>query len=462
MLRHLTLAVTVATLIMVAAPPTRVAAVGLVVSDLQDGSLTPNSLAQTLVGSGVAIENASYTGSDYAAGTFTGGSGVLGIESGVVLSSGCVQTAAALPEECSFKGVEGPNEFDNTSGDFGTAGDSDLDALAGLPGDTLDAAVLEFDFVPTGVAIEFKYVFTSEEYNEFANGFNDVFGLFVNGTNCALVPGTDDPVGVNTVNGGAPYGVNPQHPEFYINNDLDDTVPASRINIEMDGLTTVLTCTAPVTTYATNTMKLAIADFYIGNWDSAVFIQARSIKASCSPAPFPDVPEAHPFCGEIKWMKDHEYSTGFPDGTYKPGNPVTRQAMAAFLARLSGDTLEPCQTPPFTDVPKTHTFCPHIKWMNDNQISTGFDDHTFRPSVPVTRQGMSAFMARFAGATLPPCSVAPFNDVPPTNQFCPHIKWMASNGVSRGFDNGSFGPTASVTRQAMSAFMFRLWVITTP
>lgn len=51
---------------------------------------------------------------------------------------------------------------------------------------------------------------------------------------------------------------------------------------------------------------------------------------------FPDVPDSNPFHDDIDWMADVGITTGFPDGTFKPGAEVTRQSMAAFMHRLSG------------------------------------------------------------------------------------------------------------------------------
>lgn len=52
---------------------------------------------------------------------------------------------------------------------------------------------------------------------------------------------------------------------------------------------------------------------------------------------FPDVPTDHPFHGDITWMADNGIAQGFDDGTYRPSNAVTRQAMAAFMRRLNGE-----------------------------------------------------------------------------------------------------------------------------
>ncbi len=233
------------------------------VTDL-NGGVTADALAQSLAGSGVTISNVTFTGDPLAAGTFNGGGGIIGFSDGIILSSGAAN------------GVIGPNTQSGVTTAFGGAGDTDLDPLTG-GNTTQDVAVLEFDFVPQGSTVSFLYVFSSDEYNEFVNSsFNDVFAFFVNGTNCALVG--SDPVSINTINNGNPFGTAPiSHPELYINNDFQDG--SAPLNTEMDGLTEVLTCQANVNSGATNHMKLAIADTSDAILDANVFIQAGSLSA---------------------------------------------------------------------------------------------------------------------------------------------------------------------------------------
>jgi hypothetical protein len=243
--------------------PATGSAAGIVTQSLD--SLTATDLANNLAGSGVSVSNVTHTGADVAAGTFTGGAGIIGFDSGVVLSSGDVAN------------VVGPNVDNGISTEHGFPGDADLTTLAGLG--TEDASVLEFDIVPTGNLVSFLYVFASDEYNDFVNSeFNDVFGFFINGTNCATVPGTNTPVTINTINDGGPdaLGEPPvSHPELFVNNDFQDG--SAPLNTEMDGLTVVLTCTATVTPNATNHVKLAIADGSDDELDSDVFIEAQSL-----------------------------------------------------------------------------------------------------------------------------------------------------------------------------------------
>ena len=261
--------------------PASQASAALVVQDFDHGA-SPDGLAQQLAGQGVSISNVSYTGANRLAGTFSGGDGIIGFDSGIVLDSGFVQT---LPSDSTCQqGVEGPNncnEDQNTdnSNSLGLPGDPDLTALSTSTGggETFDASVLEFDFVPAGGQVSFNYVFSSDEYNNFSNSsFNDVFAFFVNGTNCATVPGTGEPVSINTINNGNPGGdPTPHNPQFFV----DNVRPTPTLDTQMDGLTTVLPCQANVNANQSNHMKLAIADASDDALDSAVFIQAGSLTS---------------------------------------------------------------------------------------------------------------------------------------------------------------------------------------
>jgi cysteine-rich repeat protein len=225
---------------------------------------TPETLAQSLVGSGISISNVTFVGDDSAAGVFVDGTDSVGFATGIVLSSGAVA------------GIAAPNDADDTSTEFFRDGDPDLDSA--IPGFlTFDAAVLEFDFVPAGPEVTFRYVFASEEYNEFVNSeFNDVFGFFVNGVNLARLPDATTIVSINTVNAGNPEdGSPPVNPAFFVPNDCSDG--PCPVPFEADGATVVLTLKAAVNPGVTNHLKLAIADAGDLDFDSWVFIEAQSL-----------------------------------------------------------------------------------------------------------------------------------------------------------------------------------------
>ena len=114
---------------------------------------------------------------------------------------------------------------------------------------------------------------------------------------------------------------------------------------------------------------------------------------------FTDVPLDHPFAGPIEWAAGNDIADGYPDGTFRPTLPVSRQAMTAFLHRDAGRPPVPTtDAPTFTDVPLDHPFAGPIEWAAANDIADGYPDGTFRPTLPVSRQAMTAFLCGAAAA----------------------------------------------------------------
>ncbi|UFS60859.1 S-layer homology domain-containing protein [Subtercola endophyticus] len=176
---------------------------------------------------------------------------------------------------------------------------------------------------------------------------------------------------------------------------------------------------------------------------------------------FTDVPTNATFYPNIQWMARLGLTTGNvqPDGTktYLPNDPVTRQAMAAFLFRYNGQPFTPPATPSFSDVTTANPFYSAIEWMKSAGISTGNADGTFHPNDPVTRQDMAAFLARYSKETLPNPANPSFTDVPANSVFYRQIEWMKADGISTGNADGTYAPLDPVTRQAMAAFLQRFY-----
>ena len=243
---------------------------------------TALTLAQQLVGTGVTITNATLTCPTAGNGLFHGTSN-LGIDSGIVLSSGAVKTNIST----GVYGVDGPASY-FASTNSGGAGDADLTTLAGKA--THDACKLEFDVVPSGDTISFNYVFGSEEYTDFScSNYNDVFAFYISGAgitgtkNIALIPGTTIPVAINsttntsvntpvTLSKCTNMGAGSPFSQYYVSN-------IGGTSITYDGFTTVLTATSAVIPCSTYHLKLAIADANDAYYDSGVFLKAGSLNS---------------------------------------------------------------------------------------------------------------------------------------------------------------------------------------
>lgn len=175
-------------------------------------------------------------------------------------------------------------------------------------------------------------------------------------------------------------------------------------------------------------------------------------------APFPDVPLSHPFVADISWMITTGLTTGYPDGTFRGGAPVSRQALAAMLYRYSTGNDNPpgCSQQWYWDVPTSSRFCGHIRWLSRAGLAQGYADGSFRPTAPVSRQAMAVILHRYrkTAGSLPDFCAPMFSDMP-GGTFCSGITWVASEGIANGYDDGTFKPTAPVSRQALAAFLHR-------
>lgn len=169
-----------------------------------------------------------------------------------VLSTGHIADATGSPEYFA-------------SSSLGNPGNATLSSYSGHP--TYDAASYKVTLVPTGSTLNVKYAFASEEYPEYVgSAFNDAMAIFVNGQNCALVPGTNTPVSINTINQFT-------NSAYYV----DNSTGASGYSTSYDGLTKPLVCSVPVTPGVPTTVEIAVADASDSAYDSAVALLDNGI-----------------------------------------------------------------------------------------------------------------------------------------------------------------------------------------
>ena len=121
-------------------------------------------------------------------------------------------------------------------------------------------------------------------------------------------------------------------------------------------------------------------------------------------SPFSDVSTSNRFYKEISWLAQERISTGWLENngtkTFRPLQPVSRDAMAAFMYRFAGTpAYEAPGISSFSDVAKNNLFYREISWLASTGISTGWAESngtsTYRHLNPVKRDAMAAFMSRF-------------------------------------------------------------------
>jgi hypothetical protein len=183
---------------------------------------------------------------------------------------------------------------------------------------------------------------------------------------------------------------------------------------------------------------------------------------------FQDVPPTHTFWRWVQAMHNAGVTSGCAPGLYCPAFPVTRGQMAIFLLRSrEGSAYAPaaCTTAPFGDVPAGSPFCPWIRELVARGVTTGCGGGNFCPNGPVTRAEMAVFLLitlQGAGYTPPPCTTAPFGDVPAGSGFCPFIQELVSRGITAGCGGGNYCPGTQVSRGQMAVFLSTTFGLSVP
>jgi PKD repeat protein len=186
---------------------------------------------------------------------------------------------------------------------------------------------------------------------------------------------------------------------------------------------------------------------------------------------FPDVPVQPPFWAldQILACVDAGIVAGYPDGSYQPGNTVTRDQMAVYIARAlaGGDAKVPTgpATATFSDVPTDYWAFKYVEYAVDHDVVKGYSDGTYRPSDQVDRGQMSVFIARAiatptAGADLvnyTPPATATFPDVPTDFWAYKYVEYIAqpSIAVTQGYPDGDYHPEYVCTRDQMAVYIAR-------
>lgn len=262
-----------------------------------NGMSVTTLLDQHFSGGGVVIFNGRFNGqptiNSNAIGTFTNPTTTgnnMPVAGGIVMATGDCQDAASG----TFSGTTGSHISPACDGDDKSPALTSALRSSGNTQTMNDVAVLQFDFIPSGEQVSFKYSFASEEYPDYVcSSFNDVFGFFISGpydengqlitnegvvyqyTNIALIPGTDLPVMINTVNNGISAGsasncvlTNTQYHRMNDNN-----------NCKMNGYTTELS-TSTVNVVPCRIYKMELATCDVGDWsfNSAVYLSANSFR----------------------------------------------------------------------------------------------------------------------------------------------------------------------------------------
>lgn len=170
-------------------------------------------------------------------------------------------------------------------------------------------------------------------------------------------------------------------------------------------------------------------------------------------ATFTDVPPAHWAHKAIDTISTRGLINGYPDGTYRLNEPVTRAQAAKVVALAINAKPTTTFKPSFQDISPAHGAYDHIRALTERGIFT--DGDKFHPNEPLTRAQMSKILTLGYKIIVDDNDLIKFQDVIKLNQNYGYITTLAELGITTTPPGGMYKPNDIVTRAQMAAFIDR-------
>ncbi len=158
---------------------------------------------------------------------------------------------------------------------------------------------------------------------------------------------------------------------------------------------------------------------------------------------FNDVPDTgRYYSAAVYWAVDNAITAGYTDAdgfarTFRPENKCTREAVVTFLWRLAGRPEPRSLVSGFTDVQDSSKYYyKAVLWAAEQGITAGYDDGTFRPDDTCLREHVVTFLWRYAGRPAPSAQTNPFNDVNVSEYYYRPAVWASEKGIAKGYTTG--------------------------
>lgn len=183
---------------------------------------------------------------------------------------------------------------------------------------------------------------------------------------------------------------------------------------------------------------------------SAVVVVAPTVSEASS---FSDVKPTHQFYDAIKSLSERGIINGFQDGTFKPGQNLTRGQAAKIIAGVLQLDTKNVTNPKFKDIPISHQYYGAIAALKQAGIIDGYEDGTFRQGANIQRNHVAKIIANALNLNAENVDALPFTDV--RIDYKEAIVALFENNVTTGKTATLFDGSSNVTRGQMAAFITR-------
>lgn len=169
---------------------------------------------------------------------------------------------------------------------------------------------------------------------------------------------------------------------------------------------------------------------------------------------FSDVDAGAWYADAVEYVRDNGLMSGTGGSTFSPEMTTSRGQLAAILYRASGSPAV-SGTAAFPDVLDGAYYADASKWACANGIITGYPDGSFGPDDPITRQQLATILWRYAGSPSAPAGQDYVDEAFIADYAATAVDWARDNGIIGGKDGNRFDPNGSATRAQVAVILSR-------
>lgn len=176
---------------------------------------------------------------------------------------------------------------------------------------------------------------------------------------------------------------------------------------------------------------------------------------------FPDVSKQHWAFEYISDMVEREILSGYPDGTFKPEDKVSRAEFARIMASAAGLEVKPTSVSSFADVAITDWYSPYIEtakyFLNGYNIS---GEMVYAPNAKALREDIAVAMVKMKGYDVSDADTSAlesvFKDHEGISEYAKkYIAVALERGLISGYEDNTFRPQNTITRSESAALLWR-------
>lgn len=149
---------------------------------------------------------------------------------------------------------------------------------------------------------------------------------------------------------------------------------------------------------------------------------------------------------------------GYEDGRFYPENKMDRAMLVTVLCRMAGADPKEYSGSSYSDVAEESWYAPYVQWASQQGVALGMEDGNFHPEQEVTREEIAVFLYRFSGESLreDAPTLEGFSDSGTASSWAEEaLRWALDRGIIKGRESSLLAPLGKATRAEVSAMVRR-------